>query len=69
MLCLPIPDTGVAGDPGRLGKTFDCKGGKTVLSGGPLGSDVSLCRLGGAGTSDFGELCLGLAGGGVEAFL
>lgn len=66
MLCLPIPGTEVAGDPGRLG---DCKDGTTVLSGGPLRADISLCTLGDAGTSDFGEPCLGVAGGGVEAFL
>lgn len=69
MLCLPIPGTEVAGDPGCLGKIFDCKDGTTVLSGGPLRADVSLCRLGDAGTSDFGEPCLGVKGGGVEAFL
>lgn len=68
MLCLPIPGTEVAGDPGRLGKIFDCKDGIAVLSGVPLRVDVSLCRLGDAG-SDFGEPCLGVAVRGVEALL
>lgn len=69
MFCLPIPGTEVAGDPGCLGKTFDCKDGTTILSGGPLRAEVSLCRLGDAGTTDFAESCLGVTGGGGEAFL
>lgn len=69
MLCLPIPGTEVAGDPGRLGKTLDCKDGTAALSGSPLRAGASLCRLGDAGSGVFGEPCLGVADEGVEAFL
>lgn len=69
MLCLPIPGTEVAGDPGRLGKTFDCEDGTAILSGSPPRAGVSLCRLGDAGSGDLGEPGLGVAGEGIEAFL
>ena len=67
MLCLPIPGTEVAGDPKRLGNTFDDKAGVTVLSGGPPGAEVS---FGGPGETGIcrGGPCLEPAGVG-ERFL
>lgn len=67
MLCLPIPGTEVAGDPKRLGNTFDDRAGITVLSGGPPGAEVSFGGPGDTGTLR-GEPWLGPAGAG-ERFL
>lgn len=50
MLRLPIPGTEVAGDPRRLGNTFDDRPGITVLSGGPPGAEVSFVGPGDTGT-------------------
>lgn len=67
MLCLPIPDTEVAGDPRRLDNTFDVRAGATALSGGPPGAEVSFGVPGDTGTCGAGP-GLELAGVG-ERFL
>lgn len=67
MLCLPIPGTEVAGDPRRLGNTFDDRPGVSVLSGGPPGAEVSFGGPGDTGTC-WGGPWLELAGFG-ERFL
>lgn len=67
MLCLPIPGTEVAGDPRRLGNTFDDRAGVAVLSGGPPGAELSFGGPGDTGTCGGGPW-LELAGVG-ERFL